>query len=137
MANEHDVLAAWLKICREDTGAGSLVTLIGRSEPAVTAPNPEAQELPVVVLPHAPSTRTHGGAPYRRVGTWRAEVWAADGSLSEAHEILDRLETVTTHSAFAAEGLDVQVTPGGRAPEPPGEVNGYRLVADYRLTVTV
>lgn len=137
MANEHDVLAAWLKICRGDTGAGSLVTLVGRASPAVTYGDQEAAELPVLVFPEMPSASPENGAPYRRRGIWRAEARVPTGSNKLGHQLLDRLEAITTYAAFAAEGLDVRVQPGGRSPEPSGDVGGYRLIADYRLTTTV
>ena len=137
MANEQDVLAAWLKICRDDVGAGSLVTLVGRASPAVVSPDPEEQELPVIVLPEMPNSRVFGGAPYRRSQIWRPEVWVPRGSLKLAGQLLDRLEAVTTWAAFNTEGLDVQVQPGARSAEPPGDMDGFRLIADYRLTVTV
>lgn len=137
MANEQDVLAAWLKICRGDVGAGSLVVLTGKSSPAVMGPDPEEMSLPVIAMPDMPTSRVYGGAPYRKVQTWPVEVWVPRGSLVLGGQILDRLETITTYSAFAAEGLDVKVDKGGRSREPSGDVNGHRLLADYRLTVTV
>lgn len=138
MANEHDVLTAWLQIGREDTAATvGLVALVGRASPIVTYGSIELAELPVIVLPFMPTSSVFGGAPYRRPGTWHVEARVPHQSLKLGYQMLDRLEEVTNYAAFAALGLDVQVRPGARSPEAPGEVPGYRLIADYRLTVKV
>lgn len=137
MANEHDVLAAWLKICRGDTGAGSLVALTGKDDPAVQYGDPREANPPVIVLPDMPVSSPTGGAPYKRRGSWNVEVRTARQGLKLAHQILDRLEAVTTWSAFNDESLDVFVQPGTRSKEPPGDAGGYRIIHTYTLTITV
>jgi len=136
MANEADVAAAWLAICAADTGAGSLVALTGRADPMRSWGDAGDASLPVLALP-VPLSAPTGRTPYTRSLTARPEVRATRESQKLAWQILDRLELITTWSAFDAQGLDIQVIPGVRAPEESGGPDGYRVIATYTLNLTV
>lgn len=135
---EARVLAAWLKICREDTGAGSLVALIGHAEPAVKYGTRRAAEDNVIVLQFLDGDYMEGSPPRKELffrATTKVPPGAAD-SLDSA--LTDRLEAITTQPAFEAEGLDVSVKPGTRrnATELRAD-KGASTIQDFRLKVTI
>lgn len=137
--NEDSILAAWLKICRADTGPGSLVALTGSADPMMVWGDRRLATVvtPIIVAQYVDSTDA-SGPPWRMQYLFRVGAQAPDGSTDGiVGTILDRLRVVTTHAAFFAEGIDLSVRPRTRRPSDDLVEGTDRKIQDYALTATV
>ena len=134
MHNEWDLQAATVTIVEADTGEGGMVALAGRPDPMVEWGDSGMGRRPVVALFIDPELGGGTGRPL--VGEMRLSVRVGDGALGLESRLLDRLEEVLTPQAYAALGLDVDLTWRGRPDLSSLEESGKRRdgIVEFRMT---
>lgn len=138
MASENDLYLAVMDIAQADTGAGGLVLLTGRSDPAqrwADWAKIENHPIPVVLITWFGSDGDQA-TPKTLEGNMRFDCVAADSDNGLEMVLLDRCTQIFNWTSFNGEGLDVSVREGSRRDTTELIRSGRRATVDLRMVLT-